>query len=117
MYILHVLISYAIDIFSYIKGMRRDDKQLHLSAARGDDAGTDGFRQKPLPETLRNANQAEALLQRHAKKSQAVPELDDAEQAHGALRADKVSLWQQPCAQRVMLSLSVVHGLHGIINP
>ena len=71
---------------------------LSFFAARGDDPGTDGFRQNPLPETLKNANQAEALLQRHAKKSQAAPELVDAKQAHARLPSDKVSFWQQPQA-------------------
>ncbi|KAL0036174.1 hypothetical protein WJX79_006857 [Trebouxia sp. C0005] len=38
--------------------------------ARGDDPGTDGVRQKPTPDTLRNADQAEKLLQRHAAKQE-----------------------------------------------
>ena len=70
-------------------------EHLCLTAARGDDPGTDGFRQKPLPETLRNANQAEALLQRHAKGSQAASKPVDANQAHATRPSDKVTLRQQ----------------------
>lgn len=70
----------------------------HVCAARGDDPGTDGFRQKPLPETLKNANQAEALLQQHIKAPQAVQELADANQAHPTLSPDKVCVRQQTCA-------------------
>lgn len=36
----------------------------------GDDPGTDGLRQKPTPDTLQNADQAEKLLQRHAAKQE-----------------------------------------------
>ncbi|DBB06312.1 hypothetical protein WJX77_000762 [Trebouxia sp. C0004] len=38
--------------------------------AQGDDSGTAGLRQKPTPDTLRNADQAEKLLQRHAAKQE-----------------------------------------------
>lgn len=38
--------------------------------ARGNDPGTDGLRQKPTPDILRNADQAEKLLQRHAAKQE-----------------------------------------------
>lgn len=63
---------------------------MHVYAARGDDPGTDGLRQKPLPETLKNANQAEALLQQHTRTPQAAQKLADANEAHATLSPDKV---------------------------
>lgn len=96
--VLFYVCKYSIcgDIIRYVTGMQYGHTtRLHVCAARGDDPGTDGFRQKPLPETLKNANQAEALLQQHTRTLQAAQELADAKQAHATLSPDKVCVWQQ----------------------
>ncbi len=70
-------------------------------AARGDDPGTDGLRQRPTHETLRNADQAQQLLQRHAAQQEPSQPPDkghtapskDPDIGHNTLSApDKVSI-------------------------
>lgn len=58
--------------------------------ARGDDPGTEGLRQKPSHETLRNADQAQQLLERHLAKHEPAKAPDKSEAAPSAA-ADKVS--------------------------
>ncbi|KAL3140050.1 hypothetical protein ABBQ38_004330 [Trebouxia sp. C0009 RCD-2024] len=65
------------------------DQLVRPSRAIGDDPGIDGFRQKPSPETLRNANQTDALLKQHTRESQAASEPLGAKQEHATLPPEK----------------------------